>query len=326
MKQALVEAPVLQIPEVNEGMVVYTDASGSGLGAVLMQHGKVVAYASRQLKPNETKYATHDLELAAIVYALKLWRHYLLGAKFELFTDHQALKYLFSQKDLNMRQARWMEFLAAYDLDILYTPGKANRVADALSRHHVELARLMISEFKDLTVLGEAELLNKGEGNSKGYSEMVEYGTLGLITVKSDLVEKICSMQEQDPDLVEKKEKLLNNLEEENFKLDPKGFLRKNGKLCVPNIAYLKEEIMNEHHKTKYTIHPGGAKMYHDLKRSYWWPGMKKAVAHYVAKCFTCQQVKADYQKPSGLLQPLEVPQWKWESISMDFIDGLPRT
>ena len=309
LKQALVEAPVLQIPEANEGMVVYTDASGSGLGAVLMQHGKVVAYASRQLKPNETKYATHDLELAAIVFALKLWRHYLLGAKFELFTDHQALKYLFSQKDLNMRQARWMEFLAAYDLDILYTPGKANRVADALSRHQVRLASLMIDEFKNLVMLGEADIYSKNEKNSREHDDMVEYGTLGLITVKSNLVEKIGSMQDQDKDLKEKKEMLLSNIELENFKIDHKGYLRKNEKLCVPDIAELKEEIMNEHHKTKYTIHPGGTKMYHDLKRSYWWPGMKQAVARYVAKCFTCQQIKADYQKPSGMLQPLEVPQ-----------------
>ena len=138
--------------------MVYTDASGNGLGAVLMQEGRVVAYASRQLKPSETRYATHDLELAAVVYALKLWRHYLLGAKLELFTDHRSLKYLFSQKELNMRQHRWAEFLAAYDLDILYTPGKANRVADALSRQHIKLAALMIEEFKLLSTLVEMEV------------------------------------------------------------------------------------------------------------------------------------------------------------------------
>ena len=124
------------IPEGNQDFVVYTDASRTGLGAVLMQRERVVAYASRQLKPAETRYATHDLELAAIVFALKIWRHYLLGEKFILYTDHKSLKYLFSQKDLNLRQQRWLEFLAAYDLDILYTPGKGNRVADALSRKH----------------------------------------------------------------------------------------------------------------------------------------------------------------------------------------------
>ena len=93
-----------------------------------MQQHQVIAYASRQLKSSEVRYATHDLELAAIVYALKLWRHYLLGAKFEVYTDHKSLKYVFSQKELNMRQQRWIELLASYDFEILYTPGKANKV------------------------------------------------------------------------------------------------------------------------------------------------------------------------------------------------------
>ena len=100
---------------------------------MLMQRGQVIAYASRQLKPHEKNYVTHDLELLAIIFSLKIWRHYLLGERFELFTDHQSLKYLFTQKDLNLRQQRWLEFLAAYDFEIIYTPGKANVVADALS-------------------------------------------------------------------------------------------------------------------------------------------------------------------------------------------------
>ena len=133
-------------------MVFYTDACGTGLGAVLMQKDKVVAYASRQLKPHERNYPTHDLELAAIVFALKMWRHYLLGVRFELFTDHKSLKYLFSQKDLNLRQQRWLEFLASYDFGIAYTPGKGNAVADALSRRHAELGA-MFSEWKSLEYL-----------------------------------------------------------------------------------------------------------------------------------------------------------------------------
>ena len=137
MKIRLTSAPVLAVPDGKSKFEVYTDACIVGLGAVLMQNGRVIAYASRQLKPHEKNNATHDLELLAIVFALKIWRHYLLGEKFELFTDHKPLKYLFSQKDLNLRQQRWVEFLASYDLDILYTPGKANVVADALSRNAV---------------------------------------------------------------------------------------------------------------------------------------------------------------------------------------------
>ncbi|KAI3663975.1 hypothetical protein L6452_45208 [Arctium lappa] len=105
-----------------------------GLGCVLMQRGKVIAYASRQLKDHEKNYLTHDLELAAVVFALKLWRHYLYGTKCTLFTDHKSLNYIFDQKELNMRQRRWLELLKDYDCDLLYHPGKANVVADALSR------------------------------------------------------------------------------------------------------------------------------------------------------------------------------------------------
>ena len=123
---------------------MYTDACGTGLGAVLMQSDRVVAYASKQLKPHEKNYPTHDLELAAIVFALKTWRHYLLGERFELFTDHKSLKYLFSQKDLNLRQQRWLESLASYDFDIAYTLGKENVVADALSRKHATLNSILL--------------------------------------------------------------------------------------------------------------------------------------------------------------------------------------
>ena len=109
-----------------------------------MQHGKVVAYASRQLKDHEKNYPTHDLELTAVVFALKIWRHYLYGEQFEIFTDHKRLKYIFMQKDLNLRQQRWVEYLKDYDFNLSYHPGKANVVADALSRRTYAMASLMI--------------------------------------------------------------------------------------------------------------------------------------------------------------------------------------
>ncbi|WMV16379.1 hypothetical protein MTR67_009764, partial [Solanum verrucosum] len=114
--------------------VVYSDASHNGLGCVLMQEGKVISYASRKLKPHELNYPTHDLELAAIVFTLKIWRHYLYGEKCHIFTDHKSLKYLGTQKELNLRQRRWLELIKVYDCTIDYHPGKANVVADALSR------------------------------------------------------------------------------------------------------------------------------------------------------------------------------------------------
>ncbi|GJX85630.1 putative reverse transcriptase domain-containing protein [Tanacetum coccineum] len=134
LKQKLYEAPILSLPKGNDDFIVYCDASHQGLGAVLMQREKVIAYASRQLKPNEENYTTHDLELGAVVFALKIWRHYLYGTKCTVFTDHKSLQHILDQKELNMRQRRWLELLADYDCEIRYHPGKANVIADALSR------------------------------------------------------------------------------------------------------------------------------------------------------------------------------------------------
>nr|GFA36604.1 putative reverse transcriptase domain-containing protein [Tanacetum cinerariifolium] len=137
LKQKLCEAPILALPEGNDDFVVYCDASIQCLGAVLMQREKVIAYASRQLKPHEENYTTHCLELGAVVFALKIWRHYLYGTKCTMFTDHKSLQHVLNQKELNMRQRHWLEQLADYDCEIHYHPGKENVVADALSRKRI---------------------------------------------------------------------------------------------------------------------------------------------------------------------------------------------
>ncbi|CAA0837933.1 Uncharacterized mitochondrial protein AtMg00860, partial [Striga hermonthica] len=134
LKRRLTTAPILSIPDPTLEFTIYSDASKMGLGCVLMQQRKVVAYASRQLKPHEQNYTTHDLELAAVVHALRIWQHYLYGGKCKIFIDHKILKYIFTQKELNMRQRRWLELVKDYDCTISYHPGKANVVSDALSR------------------------------------------------------------------------------------------------------------------------------------------------------------------------------------------------
>ena len=151
-------APVLTLPSEDEGFTVYCDASRVGLGCVLMQNVRVVAYASRQLKKHKQNYPTHDLEMAALVFALKIWRHYLYGVTCEIYTDHKSLKYIFQQRDLNLRQRRWLELLKDYDCSTLYHPSKANVVADALSRKpagslaHINTERRpIIKELHELT-------------------------------------------------------------------------------------------------------------------------------------------------------------------------------
>ena len=135
LKAFLTKAPVLTQPTYIKKYVIFSDASLNGLGCVLMQEGKVVAYASRQLKPHAKNYPTRDLELVAIVFALKIWRHYLYGEKCFIYTDHKSLKYLPLQRELNLRQRRWMKLIKDYDYVIDYHPGKANVVVDALSRN-----------------------------------------------------------------------------------------------------------------------------------------------------------------------------------------------
>jgi hypothetical protein len=148
LKKWLMSPPVLVMPDLKKGFDIYCDACGQGLGCVLMQEGHVIAYASRQLRKHELNYPTHDLERAAVAHALKIWRHYIMGTKCQVYTDHKSLKYIFTQKDLNLRQHRWLELIKNYDLEIHYHPGKPNLVADALSRkEHVHSA--VVSQLPD---------------------------------------------------------------------------------------------------------------------------------------------------------------------------------
>jgi hypothetical protein len=148
LKQLLTNAPILQIVDPNEDFVVCTDACKEGLGGVLNQNGFVVCYESRKLKEHERLYATHDLELAAIVHALKKWRHYLMGKRFEVRTYINGMKYLFDQPTINAKQSRWLEFLCEYDFDIKHMKGKENKVDDALNRSVHELHATTISMYR----------------------------------------------------------------------------------------------------------------------------------------------------------------------------------
>ena len=155
LRRRLTTAPILIVSDKGQGYTVYCDASKAGLGCVLMQSGRVVAYGSRQLKNHEQNYPTHNMELAAVVFALKIWRYYLYGEQFEVYLDHKSLKYIFTQRDLNMRQHRWMEFLEDYDFTLHYHPGKVNVVADALSRKpRGALASIASQEWRMLETVG----------------------------------------------------------------------------------------------------------------------------------------------------------------------------
>ncbi|GJW67460.1 putative reverse transcriptase domain-containing protein [Tanacetum coccineum] len=274
LKQKLCEAPILTLPEGNDDFVVYCDASHQGLGAVLMQREKVIAYGSQQLKPHKENYTTHDLKLGAVVFTLKIWRQYLYGTKCTVFTDHKSLQHILDQKELNMRQRRWLELFANYDCEIRYYLRKANFIADALNRKE---------RIKPLRVISL------------------------VITLHPKLPSQILEAQTE----AIKEE----NIEATNLLGMDKAFeIRPDGTRCIKNRSWLplsgnlRDLIMHESYKSKYSIHPGSDKMYQDLKKLFWWPNMKVIIVEYVGKCLTCSKVKAECQKPSDLLIQPEIP------------------
>ena len=180
---------------------MYCDASSAGLGCVLMQSERVVAYGSRQLKNHEQNYPTHDLELAAVVFAFKIWHHYLYGEEFEVYSDHKSLKYIFMQRDLHMRQRRWMEFLEDYDFILHYHPGKANVVPDALNRKsRGALSSIASREWQMIETVGQFGLQ---------YSEQSQ-GTLGSLVATPSLLSRVIESQGQDAEIVSIRDRVLS--------------------------------------------------------------------------------------------------------------------
>ncbi|GKD71903.1 putative reverse transcriptase domain-containing protein, partial [Tanacetum coccineum] len=304
IKQKLCSAPILALPEGSEDFIVYCDTSIKGLGTVMMQRKKVIAYASRQLKIHEKNYTTHDLKLGAVVFALKIWRHYLYGTKCIVFIDHKSLQHILDQKELNMRQCRWLELLSDYDCEIRYHPGKANVVANALSRK-VRNKPLRVRALVMTIGLDHPKQILEAQTEARKPENLKSEDVGGMLIENS-----------KDPENPRKE------------KLEPRadGTLCLNNRSWLPCYGDLRTKIMHESHKSKYSVHSGSDKMYQDMKQFYRWPNMKADIATYLSKCLTCLKVKAEHQKPSGLLVQPEIPQWKWDNITMDFVTKLPRT
>ncbi|GJS34658.1 putative reverse transcriptase domain-containing protein [Tanacetum coccineum] len=257
LKRKLCNAPILALPDGSEDFV---------------------------LKIHEKNYTTHDLELGAVVFALKIWRHYLYGTKSVIYTDHKSLQHIFSQKELNMRQRRWIELFSDYDCEIRYHPGKANVVADALSRKE----RVKPKRVRAMNMILQSSIKDR------------------ILTAQKEVVDESAGLQAKGLDKMNRIREVM-----ELVYMD---------RICVLLKGEVRTLIMDEAYKSKYSVHPGADKMYYDLRDRYWWPGMKKDIAEYVSKCLTCLKVKVEHQRPSGLLQQPEIPVWKWEGIAYDFV------
>jgi hypothetical protein len=213
-----------------------------------------------------------------------------------------------------MRQRRWLELIKDYVLEIHYHPSKANVVADALSRK--SQVNMLAAHPMPYELAKEFDRLSlRFLNNTQGVT----------IELEPTLEQDIRKGQKDDEKIKEIRQLIIDG-KGKDFHEDTEGVVWFKDILCVPDITSIRELILKEAHETAYSIHPGSEKIYQDLKRRFWWYGMKRGITEYVARCDSCQRIKAEHQRPAGLLQPLLTPQWKWDEIGMDFIVSLPRT
>ena len=291
LKVAVSSAPVLIVPDPKLAYTVLTDASGYAIGAALCQdHGNGLqpcAYLSRKMNEHEKNYPVHEQELLAIVHALREWRHYLLGNRFTVITDHRSLQYLATQDKLSARQTRWSEFLQQFDFEIKYRPGKENDVADGLSRRPDHLSSMNESS----------------------------------ISIDNELVDLIKTEYQNDPvtkHILEKGNK--------KFTVRDGLIYTADNKLYIPGSENVRSMVMKENHDTPMNGHLGEFKTLEKLSRFSYWPNMRKSVQEYISQCQSCQLNKSSNQLPIGLLQSLDIPGKRWGTVSLDLITQLPVT
>jgi hypothetical protein len=306
LKQKISTRPTLILPRDELPFVVQTDASGFAIGGCLMQdhgHGlQPVAFLSKKLLPAETRYPTHEQELLAIIICLKSWRHYLYGKKFVVQTDHRSIIHFKTQQHMSNRQARWSEFLQQFDYEIVYKQGKENVVADALSRR------------PDL--------------------ETTEPLALNQITIDTSVAEDsmslnamIRSLYPTDPDCVKILEVLPSSSSTFEYRLNETGLIiRKDNRILIPNNTNLKTHILQICHDDKTAGHVGTTKTIDLVTRRFYWKNLHREVKEYVTSCVKCQMNKPSNQSQLGLLNPIQTPDQRWHTVTLDLITSLPRT
>ena len=350
IKQALINAPVLALPDFTKPftMEVVCDASLVGIGAVLMQDGRPLAYESRKLTDAEVKWTTSEQELWAVIHALKTWRCYLEGLPFKVITDHNPNIYFQTQKNLSRRQARWSEYLQRFDFEWLYRPGRIN-VADPLSRvlpialNAITLRAIttrrqtrqstdypppppsgqttQLTEVAGLAGLGD--LAHSGFTSEQSLDVLGEFSTPRPVpgvdlTSQGNIIQQLQDGYTSDPWF-----NTPSNLTSLKYR---DGLWWRGTQVVVPDVLGLRRGILYELHDAPYSGHPGISKTLRNVQRLYWWHTLRNDVTDYVNTCASCQRNKSSSHKPAGLLQPLPIPTSPWSSVSMDFIVHLPKT
>ena len=289
LKRAMTQPPVLALPNLNKPFVVETDASGSGLGAVLMQDGHPIAFISKALGPRQQALSTYEREMLAILQAVTKWRHYLWGRHFTIRTDHVSLKYLLAQKVSYPSQHIWLTKLLGFDYDIEYRKGKENIAADALSR------------------------CTSGEVFS-----------LTLSTISTKLLAAVQASWTTDNNLVELITQLQQDPNSHPLYAWANGHLYRKGKLVVGNDPTLQGQLISLYHDSAIGGHSGITVTAKRVGSLFYWRKQHKHVRAYVRECHICQKNKSENVLTPGLLQPLPIPLAPFVDISMDFIEGLP--
>ncbi|KAJ3684022.1 hypothetical protein LUZ61_013186 [Rhynchospora tenuis] len=297
LKQAMVTAPTLAMPDFTKPFILETDASDKGIGAVLMQGRNPIAFMSKSIGVKNQGLSTYEKEFLALLTAVQKWRHYLVGAPFTIRTDQISLKHLLEQRVNHMMQHKGLCKLMGLDYKIEYKKGIENKVADALSRKPI-LEELPTEEKKEVNAISE------------------------LVPV---WVEEIRKSYEGDTWIQKISDKTGQDSSEQKFQ-QHMGIWRYKGRVCVGSAHNWRHKIIHEIHDTSIGGHSGILVTYKRLKSSFYWPNMKLDVYQYVKECDNCQQNKVENIKPPGLLQPLPIPEDAWNSVSMDFITGLPKS
>jgi hypothetical protein len=295
--------PLLRLPNFSIPFVLETDACSSGLGAVLMQEGRPIAFYSQSLGPKMSAQSVYEKEALAILHALKKWRHYFLGNKVTIKTDQQALKYLGSQRLLEGIQHKLMLKLLEFDYNIEYKKGKENAVADALSR-----------KFED-DDHGDNILPNQASSSCSQLS----------MSVPTWLSEVQDSYAEDSHCRKLLEELTIKPTSHKDFTLQT-GILRFKGKVYIGSSTTLRDKVFETYHSSLFGGHSGTKVTLHRLKQVFFWPHLRQYVNDKVAACPICQISKTEKLPYPGLLQPLPIPTQKWTEISLDFVEGLPKS